>query len=63
VLDYREAVEHPHLKVRGSVVRVEERLASGPTPRFASAGWSESPSAQPRPTTVDEVRAGWRRRT
>ncbi len=59
VLDYREAAEHPHLKARGSVTRVDGRLGSGPTPRFASAGARVPASAQPRPSTVDEVRAGW----
>lgn len=61
VLDYREAAEHVHLKARGSVTRVGDRLSSGPAPRFASAGVHESADAQPRPTTVDEVREGWSR--
>ena len=48
VLDYREAADHPHLRARGSVTRAGDRLASGPTPRFASAGRGELPAAQPR---------------
>jgi alpha-methylacyl-CoA racemase len=62
VLDYREAAQHPHLKARGSVTRVDGRLSSGPAPRFASAGAHVPAPAQPRPSTVDEVRAGWRKR-
>ena len=57
VLDYREAAEHVHLKARGSVTRVGGRLSSGPAPRFASTRAHEPADAQPRPTTVDEVRA------
>lgn len=62
VLDYREAAEHPHLKARGSVTWTAGRLASGPTPRFAGADAGDPPAGQPRPTTVDEVRASWRAR-
>jgi alpha-methylacyl-CoA racemase len=62
VLDYREAAAHPHLRARGSVTRGDERLSSGPTPRFASVGAGHPPDAQPRASTVDEVRVGWRQR-
>jgi alpha-methylacyl-CoA racemase len=60
VLDYREAAEHPHLKARGSVTRVDGRLASGPAPRFADAGAGGRPRPEPRAVTVDEVLAHWR---
>ena len=63
VLDYREAAAHPHLKSRGSVTWSGDRLASGPTPRFADAGRGELPTAQPRAWSVDDVRAEWTGRT
>ncbi len=61
VLDYREAADHPHLRARGSVTEVDGRMASGPTPRFATAAARHAAAAQPRAASVDEVRADWSR--
>jgi alpha-methylacyl-CoA racemase len=61
VLGLAEAPNHPHLRARGTHIRIDDVVQAAPAPRF-----SESPTERPLPppdqaTPISDVLATWRR--